>query len=88
LSLFNSISWPNQSWIAAFQERGIAAKGLSVKVRGMLEGTPPRFQKMAMAVTGDGIERDQLEKMVLIAEWGCIAANTLKPFLEVEISMG
>ena len=74
--------------IAAFQGRGIEAKGLFATVSGTMEGTPPRFQKMAMAVTGEGIERDQLEKMVLIAERGCIVANTLKQFMEVEISIG
>ena len=73
--------------IAAFQGRGIEAKGLSVKVSGTLDGTPPRFQKMAMAVKGNGIDRDQMEKMVLIAERGCIVANTLKQFMDVEISI-
>ena len=73
--------------IAAFQGRGIEAKGLSVKVSGTLDGTPPRFQKMAMAVKGNGIDRDQMEKMVLIAERGCIVANTLRQFMDVEISI-
>jgi putative redox protein len=73
--------------IAAFQAREIEAKGLSVTISGSLEGTPPRFQKMAMAVKGHGIERDQMEKMVLVAERGCIVANTLKQFMDVEISI-
>ena len=73
--------------IAAFQGRGIEAKGLSVTVSGTLDGTPPRFQKMAMLVQGSGIERDQMEKMVLIAERGCIVANTLKQFMDVKISI-
>ena len=37
---------------------------------------------MAMAVTGDGIDRGQMEKMELIAERGCIMANTLKQFMD------
>ena len=73
--------------IAAFQGRGIEAKGLSVRVSGTLDGTPPRFQKMTMAVKSNGIGRDQMEKMVLIAERGCIVANTLKQFMDVEISI-
>lgn len=73
--------------IAAFKGRGIAATDLSVTVSGTLDGTPPRFQKMAMAVTGSGVDRDQMEKMVLIAERGCIVANTLKPFMDVEITL-
>ena len=74
--------------IAAFQGRDIDAKGLSATVTGTLEGTPPRFQKMAMVVAGNGIDRDQMEKMVLIAERGCIVANTLKQFMEVDIAIG
>lgn len=73
--------------IAAFQGRGLEAKGLSVTVSGTLEGTPPRFQKMALAVQGRGIDREQMEKMILIAERGCIVANTLKPFMDVRISI-
>lgn len=73
--------------IAAFQGRELEPKGLSVTVRGTLEGTPPRFQKMAMQVQGSGIDRDQMEKMVLIAERGCIVANTMKQFMEVKIDI-
>jgi organic hydroperoxide reductase OsmC/OhrA len=42
---------------------------------------------MTMAVKSNGIGRDQMEKMVLIAERGCIVANTLKQFMDVEISI-
>ena len=38
--------------VAAFQARGIEPKGLSATVSGTLDGTPPRFQKMTMAVLG------------------------------------
>ena len=74
--------------IAAFQGRGLEPKGLSVTVSGTLEGTPPRFSKMSMQVQGTGIDRDQMGKMILIAERGCIVANTLKPFMPVDISIG
>jgi putative redox protein len=74
--------------IAAFQGRELEAEGLSVTVKGTLDGTPPRFQKMAMEVNGKGVDRDQMQKMVVIAERGCIVANTLKQFMDVEISVG
>ena len=73
--------------IAAFQGRKLEAKELSITVKGRLEGTPPRFQKMAMEVRGNATDRDQMEKMVTIAERGCIVANTLKQFMDVEISV-
>ncbi len=74
--------------VAAFQARGIEPKGLSATVSGTLNGTPPRFQKMTMAVNGHGIDRNQMEKMVRVAERGCIVANTLKQFMDVDISVG
>ena len=73
--------------IAAFQGRGIDVKGLSATVTGTLDGAPPRFQKMAMTVSNAGVDRDQMKKMVVIAERGCIVANTLKQFLEVKIDI-
>ena len=73
--------------IAAFQGRGREPKGLSATVTGTLEGTPPRFQGMTMRVEGNGIDRAELEKMVLIAERGCIVANTLKQFMDVDITI-
>ncbi|HSO19318.1 MAG TPA: OsmC family protein, partial [Desulfosarcina sp.] len=72
--------------IAAFQGRGREPEGLSATVTGTLDGTPPRFQHMAMRVRAKAIERVELEKMVLIAERGCIVANTLKQFMKVDIS--
>ena len=71
--------------IAAFQARGIEPRGLSATVTGTLEGTPPRYQKMAIAVSGAGVDRKQMDKMIAIAERGCIVANTLKPLMEVTI---
>ena len=73
--------------IAAFQGRDLDPGGLSMTVRGTLDGTPPRFQKMTVQVNAADIDRDQMEKMVLIAERGCIVANTLKQVLDVEIEI-
>lgn len=73
--------------IAAYQGRNLEAKGLSVTVSGTLDGTPPRFQKMTVRVHGKGADGEQMQKMVLIAERGCIVANTLKPFMGVEIEI-
>jgi putative redox protein len=73
--------------IAAFQGRALVPRDLSMTVKGTLDGTPPRFQKIAVQVRGKGIDRDQMEKMVLIAERGCIVANTLKQFMDVEITI-
>jgi uncharacterized 2Fe-2S/4Fe-4S cluster protein (DUF4445 family) len=43
---------------------------------------------MAMVVKGEGIDRDQMEKMVLIAERGCIVANTAMAHLLLDFPTG
>ena len=73
--------------IAAFKGREIEARGLSATVTGTLDGTPPRFQKMAITVAGAGIDRAKLEKMVVIAERGCMVANTLKEAMQVTVDI-
>ncbi len=73
--------------IAAFQGRDLDPRGLSMTVRGILEGTPPRFQKINVQVDATDVDRVQMEKLVTIAERGCIVANTLKPVLDVEIDI-
>lgn len=73
--------------IAAFQARGHEPEGLSATVTGTLAGTPPRYQRLAVRVQGTGVDRAELEKMVLIAERGCIVANTLKSAMAVEITI-
>ena len=51
-------------------------------VRGTLDGTPPRFHKMTVQVSATDVDRNQMEKMVLIAERGCIVANSLKQAMD------
>lgn len=72
--------------IAAARARETAVRNLLVEVTGVLEGTPPRFQNIRMTVSGAGVARDQLEKLVTIAERGCIVANTLKGAVELEVT--
>ena len=73
--------------IAAFQARGHEPEGLSATVTGTLAGTPPRYQRLVVRVQGTGVARAVLENMVLIAERGCIVANTLKSAMAVEITV-
>ena len=73
--------------IAAFQARNLTPNELSVTVTGTLEGTPPRFQKMAITVQSAIEDRASMQKLVTIAERGCIVANTLKPCMPVDITI-
>lgn len=72
--------------IAALNGRGLSWDNLHVTVRGSLEGAPPRFTRMAVIVRCAGVEHAQMKKILSVAERGCIAANTLKPCLEISIT--
>src|SRR5271170_2904978 len=51
----------------------LAAVG--TEVTATIEGTPPRFVSMELLVTAEGEDLAQLEKLVQIAERGCIMVN-------------
>jgi putative redox protein len=73
--------------IAAAKGRDLPIHDLNLTVCGVLEGAPPRFVKMTLTVHLAGLEKEALQKIVTIAERGCIVANTLKPCMEVAVSI-
>lgn len=71
--------------VAAAAARDIDLGDIDVAITGHLDGTPPVFNAIDMAVTGPA-HIDDLEKLVTIAERGCIASNTLKQGLNVRVT--
>lgn len=71
--------------IAALKARDLQARDLGVTVRGSLEGTPPRYQSVRIEVTGTGLDADVFDKLITMSERACIAANTLRPALELAV---
>jgi putative redox protein len=63
--------------LAAIRARDAKISGVRTEVTAVVEGTPPRFVSMELLVTAEGGELGQLEKLVQIAERGCIMVNTL-----------
>ncbi len=74
--------------IAACKARELPTEGLAVRVRGTLDGSPPSFQRMVVEVRAAGLEREQLVKLALVAERGCIVAKTLKGSVDLEVRVG
>lgn len=64
--------------LAAVQARNAPVADLKVAIRATLEASPPRFSAVHLTVSGNYPDRDQMEKLVTIAERGCIVANTIK----------
>ncbi len=72
---------------AAARARETPLEGVRAEVTGTLEGTPPRFVRINVALSADG-SAENLEKLSVIAEKGCIVANTLKPAVEIRVAAG
>lgn len=71
--------------LAAIKAREARVSAVQTEVTAKLEGTPARFTGIALQVAADCEDRDLLEKLVEIAERGCIMANTLRDKLDLEV---
>ncbi len=73
--------------LAAAKVRESTATDFRVAITAQLEGTPPRFTGVEMVVSADYPDRQELEKLSLIAERGCIVANTIKDAVVLTITV-
>ncbi|WP_022665442.1 OsmC family protein [Desulfospira joergensenii] len=73
--------------LAAGQARETELNGVVLEITGELGASPARFERVNMKIRSELEDRALMEKLVIIAERGCIVANTLKQGLEVGISL-
>ena len=73
--------------LAAVAARDAEVSGVRITISGTLEQTPPRFSKIEMAVIADYQDRDLMQKLLTIAERGCICANTLKNAVDLTVRL-
>ena len=64
--------------LAAVQAREADVSDLNVALDATLEEGPPHFSAIKLTVTGKYPDMETMEKLVTIAERGCIVANTIK----------
>lgn len=74
--------------LAAINARQAKIYGVQTEVNAAMEGTPARFTRVELVVTAEGTDRSQLEKLVEIAERGCIMVNTLRGKIDLHVSIG
>jgi putative redox protein len=74
--------------VAAAGARGVLVEGLEVTVRGTLAAAPPRFDAIDLEVRGATLGADVLDKLITIAERGCIVHNTLAPAVKLTVRRG
>jgi len=73
--------------LAAVQSREAQVSNVNLDISATLESAPPHFSAIDMNVSADHSDKEQMEKLVTIAERGCIVANTLKEAVKLSISL-
>ncbi|MEQ1948523.1 MAG: OsmC family protein [Bryobacteraceae bacterium] len=73
--------------LAAIKAREAGVTGAAVNVAGMLVDAPTRFTAVALTVSAQYQDRALFEKLVEIADRGCIMTNTLRGKLELSIQI-
>ena len=73
--------------LAAVNARALEVQDLRLAIAGTLGEGPARFTAVTMVVSGRSADRAEMEKLVTIAERGCIVANTLKNAVDLTITI-
>ncbi|MEJ2641938.1 MAG: OsmC family protein [Desulfosarcinaceae bacterium] len=73
--------------LAAAKAREARLTEAVVKVTGTMGEAPPRYIAIDLVVSAKGVDRQLLEKLVTIAERGCLVANTLKEAVPLTVTI-
>jgi putative redox protein len=73
--------------LAAIQSRAAEVSDVNLTIDGTLESAPPHFSAIAMNVSAVHGDRELMQKLVNIAEKGCIVANTLKKSVALSVTL-
>jgi putative redox protein len=73
--------------LAAVAARDVAVSDIQLAISGMLENSPPRYSAVEVLVTADYTDREDMLKLITIAERGCLVANTLKESVNLNIQL-
>jgi len=71
--------------LAAIRARNAEISDVRTQVTGTIEESPARFSAVELHVSAEGTNRELLERLVEIADRGCIMMNTLRGKLDVQI---
>ena len=74
--------------LAAIRAREAEISGVRTEVIGILEDSPARFAAVELYVTADNPDEELLERLVEIADRGCIMMNTFRGKLDVRVRLG
>jgi putative redox protein len=71
--------------LAAAKARNIQLRNACADIEGDMADAPSRFSAIRMTISAQCDPPEELEKLVAIAERGCISANTLRSSVELAI---
>ncbi len=74
--------------LAAAVARNVELKDAKAEISAEMENAPSRFTAVTMTVSAQYPDGTDFEKLVTIAENGCISANTLKNAVDLKILVG
>ena len=73
--------------LAAVRTREADVSNVRVSAVGTVGGVPERFESIALHVSGNYSDRDLMQKLVAIAERGCLVTNTLKDAVQLSVTL-
>jgi putative redox protein len=71
--------------LAAIRGREAGVADAHVEVIGVIDESPARFTAVELNVTAKYSDREQFEKLVEIADRGCVMMNTLRGKLDIKM---
>ena len=71
--------------LAAIRTRQSAVRNVHIEVKGAVADLPARFSAVDLAITADAPDREELDRLIEIADRGCIMMNTLRDKLTLNI---
>jgi putative redox protein len=74
--------------LAAVKAREAQISDVRMEVIGTVTGSPACFSAVELHVTADSLDRELLERVVEIADRGCIMMNTLRGKLDLCVQIG
>jgi putative redox protein len=73
--------------LAAIQAREADVSDVSIEISATLLVAPSRFAEINLAISAKYPDRELMQKLVTIAERGCIVANTIKDSVAVSFAI-
>lgn len=73
--------------LAAVQAREVDVSDLNIELNATLEEAPPHFSAVELTITGNYPDKNTMQKLVTIADRGCIVANTIKSSVKLTFTI-